>query len=68
VYTSALRGHHTTWEFLTSLDPKVQNPLVLRSYFMLSEKYKENLNNEPLCKNIALTIREDENVSFYLGG
>jgi len=57
VYKNALQGYQIAWEFLTSLDPKTKNPLVLRSYFMLSEKYKQNLNKEPLCKEINPNIR-----------
>ncbi|HID93516.1 MAG TPA: hypothetical protein EYP60_05405 [bacterium (Candidatus Stahlbacteria)] len=57
VYKSAVQGHQIAREFLSSLEPQMKNPLVLRSYFTLSEKYKKNLNKEPLCKEIAPTIR-----------
>jgi len=63
VRQEALQGNQTALEFLSSLQLKTENPLVVRSYFMLSEKYKRILSDEPLCEEMAPTLcREYKNM------
>jgi hypothetical protein len=58
VYMDALTKKETAIEFLASFNTSLQNPIVLRSYIMLSEKYKKRMYEEPFLTSMAEELRD----------
>lgn len=65
VLQSAKKGNIISKEFLDCLTGSEQSPLVLRTYFIPSEKYKANLKRPPISNEMSSRLR-DEYVSMRM--